>query len=52
MYIIIFIILLVIIYFWVKNKTFCRKEEERINKHNNLRELEKDIHQEYQDKNK
>lgn len=52
MIIIVCIILLVIVYFWVKKKTFSQKEEKRINEHNKLRELEKDINEEYQDKTK
>lgn len=52
MIIIVCIILLVIIYFWVKKKTFSQKEEKQINEHNKLRELEKDINEEYQDKTK
>lgn len=52
MFYIILIIACIILFFWVKNKVFSSNEERRINMHNQLREENKQLYNEYKEQNK
>lgn len=50
MFYIILIIVCIIVFFWLKNKFFVSKEEDRLNKHDKLNQAERNIKNNFESK--